>query len=449
MQTIRRDFLKCEQNQSHRMLLFENMLIYAIDFGTSNSLLGAADPTGLRGFVPLDPQAADPGVLRSLLYFPNSKEVFYGARAIQEFGHRDFTGRLVRSIKKQLPRRTFIGTFVENRPFNLEDLIGVFLGEMRRRANAHYGEDVTSVVLGRPARFAFDEADDRYAEGRLERAARIAGFKNIEFFPEPIAAAFGYGRSAESTRREELVLAADFGGGTSDFTVYRLGEENFRASDVIAMGGLSVAGDALDSAIMRKRIAPLFGTGVQYQVPFGSNILTMPPHLMERICHPGEISLLRKQDTLEFFRNVQQWALGPEDREKIERLFTLLNDQLGISLFETVEAAKRALSLSDSAALEFTYPDVEIDEQLTRPEFEAYAAAPLEAIITSLDETIAAAQLKPGQIDRVLCTGGTAKVPWLREALVKRFGKEKLHDLDPFRGVARGLMERAAELAYK
>jgi hypothetical chaperone protein len=213
------------------------------------------------------------------------------------------------------------------------------------------------------------------------------------------------------------------------------------------MGGVSVAGDALDSALMRHRISLHFGTGVQYQVPFGSNVLTMPKVLMERICHPAEISLLRKQDTMEFLRNVQQWSLSGEDEAKMERLFTLLEDQLGFPLFEKIEGTKRALSSNPSALFEFRYPGIDIAEKISRKEFEEYASNDLEKIVQSLDETLKTAQVKPGQIDRVLCTGGTGKVPWIRNSLIERFGAEKLQDLDPFRGVAQGLMERAHELA--
>ncbi len=440
------------------------MLTYGIDFGTSNSLIGAADESGLRGFVPLNPGAPNPEVLRSLLYFPNAKEVFFGANAIQEFSARDHTGRFIRSVKKQLPSRSFLGTYIDNRPFNLEDLIGVFLGELRKRANIYFDQDVTRVVLGRPARFAVLEADDRYAEGRLERAARIAGFKDIEFLPEPVAAAFGYGRNSqdssasqkscaktiseqENSKVSSLVLAADYGGGTSDFTIYQLGNRQFQPSDVISMGGISLAGDALDAALMRHRISHYFGTGVQYRVPFGSNTLTMPAYLMERICHPAEISLLRKQDTLEFFRNVKQWALGEEDRAKMDRLFTLLDDQLGFPLFERIESTKRILSMNESTQFEFNYPDINILETISRKEFEEYSSSALESISKSLDNTLHSAQVKPEAIDRVLCTGGTAKVPWLRQSLIDRFGENKIFDLDPFKGVGRGLMERAFEVA--
>jgi hypothetical chaperone protein len=368
--------------------------------------------------------------------------VFFGSQAVKEFAARDHTGRFIRSIKKQLASRSFVGTFVDNRPFNLEDLIGVFLAEMRKRANAFYGADVTRVVLGRPARFALDEADDRYAEGRLERAARIAGFKDIVFFPEPVAAALGYGADVS---QESLVLAVDYGGGTSDFTVYRIGNTAFRPSDVLAVGGMPLAGDALDASLMRERIAPHFGTGVRYQVPFGSNVLTMPRHLMERICHPSEISLLRKQDTMEFFRNVRNWALEGEDKERMDRLFTLLEDQLGFPLFERIEATKRALSSASSGRFEFDYPGIQINEQVSQTEFEDYAKTTLHAIDGALTETLALAQVSPQSIDRVLCTGGTARVPWIRKSLERRFGAEKLHNLDPFSGVAKGLMARAMQ----
>ena len=421
------------------------MLTYAIDFGTSNTLLGAADHTGPLGYAPLDPHSTDPNIIRSLIYFPNASRVYYGSQAIQEFIAHDHVGRLMRSIKRQLPVRSFIGTYVDQRPFNLENLIGIFLGEIRKRANLHFNQDVTRVVLGRPALFASDPADDRFAEERLLQAARLAGFKEISFFPEPVAAALGY--EGQPSPEEHLIFAADYGGGTSDFTVYKMSQKSFKTTDVLAMGGISRAGDSLDAAIMRKRLSLHFGTGVQYQVPFGSNILSMPIHLMERICHPAEIALLRKQDTLEFFKNVQNWSVGPEDRTKLDRLFILLEDQLGFPFFEKIEQTKRQLSSQDAALFSFDYPGVEISESISRQEFESYAVKDLSAIVEAMDETLKRAQVQPHQIHRVLCTGGTAKVPWIRQSLVKRFGADKLYDLDPFRGVAHGLMQRAHELS--
>jgi hypothetical chaperone protein len=420
------------------------MLVYAIDFGTSNSLLAAGDSHQIYAPIALDEEAPEPSILRSVLYLPHMNQCFYGSRAIKEFVHHDLEGRFIRSIKKFLPIRSFIGTFVDDRPLNLEDIIALFLKEMRTRANKHFNQDVKAVVLGRPARFSTDDAEDQFAQYRLEKAARLAGFEHIEFLPEPVAAAREFRTQTKGSR---IALIADFGGGTSDYTVIRLGDAPFQPSDVLAIGGVSLAGDSLDGSVMRHRISSHFGTGVEYKVPFGSNVLTMPRNLMEKICSPADISLLRKRDTMEFFRNVRQWSIGDEDREKMDRLFTLIQDQLGFSIFEEIEGTKRRLSDKASTQFSFTYPDVEIEEKITRKEFDQYVSERVDPIISSLDETVKKAGLKFEDIDLICCTGGTAKVPVIREKLIERFGESKLREHNIFHSVVQGLAERAHELA--
>lgn len=420
------------------------MLVYAIDFGTTNSLLSAADERQVYSPIPLDPNSNDPTILRSVLFFPTMKECFYGARAIQEFIHHDMHGRLIRSIKKFLPSQSFVGTWIENRPMNLEDIIGIFLKEMRERANAHFNQDVDAVVMGRPALFSANPDEDQFAQRRLEKAAKYAGFKSIEFCPEPIAAA----REFRSQIAEpKTVLIADFGGGTSDYTILRMSRDQYRDSDVLAIGGVSIAGDALDGAVMRERISPHFGSKVQYKVPFGQNVLTMPVQLSERICSPAEISVLRERDTLEFFQNVKQWSLGTEDKKKIDHLFMLIHDQLGFSVFEEIERTKRALSTQDSADFSFHYPDLDIVEKILRSEFDQYIHERVDRILNALDETVKRAQVEYSDIDIVCSTGGTAKVGALQDGLIQRFGREKILQHNHFHSIVRGLAERAGELA--
>lgn len=420
------------------------MLVYAIDFGTSNSLLSAADENTTYAPIPLDPLAADPTILRSVLYFPTMKQCFYGAQAIKEFTNHDMHGRLIRSIKKFLPIRSFVGTWIENRPMNLEDLIGTFLKELRHRANEHFGQDVDSVVLGRPAQFAPDPAEDQFAQYRLERAAKIAGFKHIEFCPEPIAAAREF---RNQITEPKTVLIADFGGGTSDYTIMRMSQDPYKSSDVLSIGGVALAGDVLDGALMRERIAPHFGTKVEYQVPFGNNILKMPLQLSERICSPAEMSVLRERDTLEFFQNIKKWSLKEDDRKKIDNLFMLIHEQLGFSVFEAIEGTKRALSQKNSALFSFKYPDLIIEETVLRKEFDTYIGERTERILNSLDETVKLAQINHSDIDIVCCTGGTAKVPLIQEGIIKRFGREKVLQHNHFHSIVQGLSERAREVA--
>lgn len=420
------------------------MLVYAIDFGTTNSLLAAADQNQVFSPIHLDPVASDPTVLRSVLYFPNMNNCFYGAQAIREFVQDDMHGRLIRSIKKFLPVRSFIGTWVENRPMNLEDIIGVFLKELRQRANTHFQQDVDSVVLGRPAKFSADPTEDQFAQYRLEKAAKLAGFKHIEFCPEPIAAAREFRRTMTEPK---TVLIADFGGGTSDYTILRMSSKPYSPSDVLSIGGISLAGDALDGSVMRNRIAPHFGSEVKYQVPFGNNVLQMPRLLSERICSPAEISVLRERDTLEFFQNVKKWSLYGEDQKRMDQLFMLIHEHLGFSVFEEIERTKRALSNQDSTEFLFEYPSIQIREEISKKDFNSYIEEPAERILASLDDTVRSAQVSFDEIDIVCCTGGTAKVPFLQEGLFKRFGKEKVLQHNNFHSIVQGLSERAMELA--
>jgi hypothetical chaperone protein len=411
-------------------------VIYSIDFGTSNSLLSAADETRLYEPIPLDASAKDPTILRSLLYFPDPKRCYFGADATREYVQNDMQGRLIRSIKKFLPVRSFVGTFVNDKAFYLEDIIATFLGEMRRRANKHFDKDVTRVLLGRPARFSEDDSDDRFAQDRLESAARKAGFNEVAFCAEPLAAAYEFKTTLSEPK---IVFVADFGGGTSDFTVIRVepGEKN--DVEVLAIGGVSVAGDVLDGSLMRERIARHFGAEVQYQVPFGSNVLTMPKFLMEKICLPAEISVLRERDTQEFFRNVRTWSLGEEDHQKMDNLSSLIHDQIGFSLFEEIEGTKRRLSDADKTEFSFSYSDIKLLEKITRKEFESYSRYAVERILKSMDDTVKAAGLNYKQVDLVCATGGTAKVFSLREALTQRFGEEKIQQHKNFHSIVYGL----------
>ena len=136
----------------------------------------------------------------------------------------------------------------------LEDLIGYFLLEMKKRAERTLGVEVTDVLLGRPAKFSNDPVKDGLAQFRLQKAAQLAGFKTVSFLPEPLAAALDLRKRLTEMK---TVLVVDLGGGTSDFTVIRIGPKEFESSDVLAIGGVSVAGDAVDGEFMKTHVAPL------------------------------------------------------------------------------------------------------------------------------------------------------------------------------------------------
>lgn len=322
---------------------------FAIDFGTSNSLLAATNGKIATDSLPLDEHALDPTIFRSLLYFPNQDRCFYASQAIDEYCEHTGEGRLIRSIKKYLPVESFTGSWIEDRMVRLEDLIGIMLLEMRKRASRLLEHDVTSVMLGRPARFSPDPALDRLAQYRLTRAAEIAGFKRVEFLPEPLAAAFDLRRKLSAQKK---VLVVDLGGGTSDFTVIEIGPKPFRDSDVLALSGISVAGDIIDGRVMEHEIAPHLGSRVKYRVPLARNILEMPRSLLDHICSPADISQIKRSDFYPFFQQVKGWALSGEDKDRLERLSVIIEDQLGFRVFEGIELCKRELSEKPAARFE-------------------------------------------------------------------------------------------------
>ncbi len=418
--------------------------IYAIDFGTSNSLLAAANAHGTCPPIPLDPGATDPTLLRSLLFFGEAGHFSCGSAAIRDFVETGMSGRFIRSVKKYLPDRSFSGTQIGHRTMTIETLIAVFLRTMREQANKHFGVTVDRVVLGRPAKFSTEEGDDRFAEERLDKAARIAGFQDVSFCPEPVAAAHDFHLSLD---RPTNVLVGDFGGGTSDYTVVRMRKEDVTADDVLALGGVSIAGDVLDGCIMRKKVARHFGADVTYKVPMGSNVLPMPRPIIEKLCSPGDMAVLRHRDILSFLEDVKAWSLGPDDRRRMDHLLTLVEDSLAYQVFDAIERAKCKLSDRQTTEVQFDYPSIHIREPITRDEFESAADRPMEAILASLDRTVTASGLSYDQIDVVCCTGGTAKVPRIARAIEQRFGAGKVQKLKSFHSVVQGLAERARQIA--
>ena len=415
--------------------------IYAIDFGTSNSLLAAASRDQLFDPAPLDPDASDPTVLRSILCFPDAGGVFVGAEALRRFIDHGAEARLLRSIKHHLGSRSFRGTILRGRLVSAEELIAALLRQMRERADAFFGTEVRRALLGRPVHF--DGEDDAFAEARLRKAAEIAGFEEVRFLPEPVAAARAFGAAAH---REELALIGDFGGGTSDFTVLRIGPRALERADVLAVGGVAVAGDRLDASLMRAQVARHFGADVQYRVPFGKNVMRMPQGIVQLLCSPAHLSILQRRDVATFLADVRRWSLSEDDRRRMDQLTSLVDDTQGFQLFEAIERAKRELSAKARAEIVYSHPGIEVREPVTRAGFEQASQREVDAILECLEETVRAAGVGFEDIGVVCCTGGTAKVPRLAAEIQRRLPAARLEQFKGFHSVVEGLAREAREL---
>lgn len=412
----------------------------AIDFGTSNSLVGAFHQGKRVEALPLDPRAADPTLMRTLLYFPHADLCYYGAEAIEQYIEQDMEGRLFRSFKSHLPNKAYLGTVLDNRILTLENLVGIFLLELKKRAEKILGTSIENAVIGRPARYSMDPVADGFALHRMQKAAQFAGFKNVQFVPEPLAAAFDYRRSLD---KEKIVLIGDFGGGTSDFTLIKLGPNKFNREDVLAIDGCPLAGDALDSVFMSHRLNEYFGAKSRYRLPMSENVMTMPLGVTLRLNHPAHIVHLKEKDTYEFIREVKKCSLTEKDKAAVERLFVLIEDQQIFPFFEAIEKSKRELSSQASSNFKFNYPTLEVYEGFTQTQFIEWSNETREKIFEGLDRCLASAGVTAEQVDLVCMTGGTAKVGFIQAELEKRFGKERLQTQSHFHSVLSGLVESA------
>ncbi len=420
--------------------------VFAIDFGTSNSLLAAAAPGVTFDPIALDPDAADPTLLRSALYFVSIDDGRFGVAALRALVENGFRGRLIRSIKRHLPSRSFQKTRVGYRSVTLEDLIGKFLLTMRDRANRHFGTDVRRVVMGRPARFSNDPDDDRLAETRLRAAAGLAGFEDVSFCPEPVAAAYDFADDLEEPR---IVLVADLGGGTSDFTAVRMSRAGFAPEDVLAVGGVAVAGDSIDGALVRGVAATHFGAGARYKVPFGANELDMPKALLELLSSPADLTLLDREKIGAQLQGIRSGLVDASDRPRLDRFVALVEDGLGFTLYDAVESAKRRLSDDPSTVLACDDPSLAFEQPVTRADLDRVAEPPIHAIVASLDRTLEAAHLDPGDVEILCLTGGTSRMPAVASALAARLPRAQPRRLQSFHSVVRGLARRAREVAER
>lgn len=385
-----------------------------LDFGTTNSAIASVAEDGsvaLANF-PAGRDRARSETMRSILFFaadPHADEprLSVGDEAIDHYIASGANGRLIQSLKSFLADRLFDETNIMGDYYSLEDLITPILKRLRKVAEEQFGELPAQIVVGRPVHFssAQNDADDERATTRLAAAIRRAGWKEITFEFEPVAAAYHY---ASTIAREELILVADFGGGTSDFSIVRLRPPSAAPSheryEILANDGVALAGDAFDGEIVRRLIAAELGRGSQYRTPYGQ-VLPMPTRFYAQMERWHFLSFLKAPATMNRLRELEHEALAPE---KIRALIHIIENDLGYLLFKSVEQTKLALSDADTTTFRFVDQSVSIEKPATREAFETWIARELRAIAECVDRVLASAEVLPDSIDSVFLTGGSS-----------------------------------------
>jgi len=410
----------------------------AIDFGTSNTTVALCQNGRVRQLA-IDPYSPEPERMPTLLYFPPEGAPIYGARAVDAWLAAEREGRLIQSIKRYLPSSGFEGTVVGGTVMGIEALIGGFLGAIKRRVDAEAGEPVTRVLMGRPARFGDTPDRDKLAQDRLHIAARRAGFTDVGFQVEPVAAARAFEQSLD---RDVLCLVGDLGGGTSDFTVIRLGPGRIgtdRSKDVLGVAGADIAGNDFDARIVYKKVAPHLGLFANYKVEERwVEVPTTLHHAVTRwhsLCHAKTEKNLRLLDRM---------LRTGDDKEGLYRLKEMVEDDHGFHLFRAVEGTKVALSERLDTVLSFHAGSIALDAPMTRDELDQSIARDVSGLEQVLDGLLADLALSHADIETVFLTGGTSKTLRVQRMFEDRFAG-RVTSRDVFTSIGYGLGIEAAE----
>jgi len=401
-----------------------------VDFGTSNSTVGWVRPGHP---VMLSLEDSKPTLPSVVFFNAEDEEVTFGRAALAEY-LAGYEGRLMRSLKSLLGTSLIDGqTEVGGRALPFRMLLAQFIGEVKRRAELSAGREFTSAVFGRPVYFIDDSAaNDKLAEDTLADVARSVGFKDIAFQFEPIAAAFDYESQID---REELVLIADIGGGTSDFSLVRLSPERAkkaeRRDDILATGGVHIGGTDFDKYLSLASVMPLLGYGSKL-----SNNSEVPSSYFFNLATWHTINLAY---TKKMWTQLSDIARDAREQDKLGRLQKLIDERAGHWLAMQVEEGKIALSGAEQVQLHLDRLSPAVTLDLRRDEFDGAIGQLVGSIETTVLNLLRDAGVTPDAVDTVFFTGGSSGVQLLRERIAALVPGARKVEGDLFGSIGAGL----------
>ncbi|BDT71300.1 chaperone protein HscA [Comamonadaceae bacterium OS-4] len=414
-------------------------LVLGIDFGTSNSACALIDAQGALQVIPLDGAKAE--MPTALFFASETHSVLFGAEAMQAYLNGT-EGRLLRSLKSLMGSRLMDEyTAVGDKSIRFFDIVVLFFKELKRRCEAHVGQPLTHAMLGRPVHFVDDDTErDQLAQETLGRAATEAGFTQIAYQLEPIAAALDY---EQRVAKETTALVVDIGGGTSDFTVIRLNPERSaqgdRTADILATTGVHIGGTDFDRLLDLTTVMPHLG---YKHVGTGGRIVPSSVFFDLSTWHLIHQAYTRK--SMHFAKEL--WT-DYTDQALHRRLMDALEEQHGHRMLASVEAAKIACSISgDGAVVNVDFLDRSLAPTVDAANMEAALHASLAQVVQCAQDCVAAAGLQA--VDAVYLTGGSSALRTLIAALRAAMPQATLVEGNRFGGVAAGLAWAGAVHPY-
>ena len=403
-----------------------------IDFGTSNSAMAWAPNKGVAQLLQLEGEAT--AIPTAVFYNAEADSTHFGRDAITHY-LEGTEGRLMRSLKSLLGSALLQETTVVNhRQVSFQDIIATFLAMLQERATQTLGAPPSRVVMGRPVHFVDDDpVRDAQAQASLLQAAHSVGFEDVSFQLEPIAAALDYERRLT---RERVVLVADIGGGTSDFTVVRLGPHRMgradRSADVLATRGVHIGGTDFDQQLSLEHVMPLLGFrhlgAQQREVPNRVFFDLSSWHLVHWLYQPRALA------------QAQALRTNYSDESLHRRLMRVLTERQGHHIAHEVEQAKiRGSQQGADTTIHLSCIEPGLLAPLSVADMQAHLNSLLARVVNCASECVHLAGLGDNGLDTIYLTGGSCALKPFQQALQARFKNVEMIEGDLMGGVASGL----------
>ncbi|MCZ7860348.1 MULTISPECIES: Hsp70 family protein [Agrobacterium] len=410
-----------------------------LDFGTTNTVMALSDTGGASRSMRFTSSAGTDDSMRTALSF--MKDAGLGAAALHvEAGHaaiRQFIDnagdcRFLQSIKTFAASPLFQGTLIFAKRQSFEDLMDVFLRKLKTYAGEEWPGDVSTVIAGRPVRFAGSNPDEALALARYNEALTRAGFPEIHYVYEPVAAAYYF---AQSLKKDANVLVADFGGGTTDYSLIRFETHAGKLSATpIGHSGVGVAGDHFDFRMIDNLVSPEIGKGSKFKS--FDKVLDVPSGYYVNFGRWNQLSIFKTSKEFTDLKSLVRSALEPE---KLELFIDLVEHDEGYPLYQAISATKMALSSAEEAEFNFAPLGKAGRKMVKRSDFNNWIAEDLAKIEEALDEVLEKTKVAPEAIDKVFLTGGTSFVPAVRELFTRRFDADRIESGGELLSIAHGL----------
>jgi hypothetical chaperone protein len=410
-----------------------------VDFGTTNTVVAIARPGRVVRAVTFRDERDTSDIYRSVLLFEKGLsaagldlEAHAGLAAIRAYLTTTAEIRFIQSFKSHVASPIFDETRVFGRRLKFEDLLATFFRRALADADGAIDLAGAQVVSGRPVAFVGAAPDEVLATQRYDEAYRRVGIAAPAYVYEPVGAAFYY---AQRLKADALVLVADFGGGTSDFSLIRFARQGEVVTAIpLGHAGLAVAGDSFDYRIIDAVVSPHLGKGTVFRSM--GKVLSVPQYYFARFARWHQLAMLKTPEHIRELEALERTSLSPE---KIGHLLDVIRNDWGFNIYRAVSDAKATLSAAPRAAFGLRLGDLVIEQEIARVDFEAWIADDIAKIANTVDTLLATERIAADAIDSVFLTGGSSFIPAVRRVFEARFGAQRLADGENFQSVAFGL----------